>query len=234
MSPAAVGRQHLAAGFGLAGGILGVLAGLTHPAVGPRIPSWTGAKNSAVALGLVTVLLSLAAVAASRALRGPALAAPRRRGAAAIGLLVPAGVCFSTVGRLWVIPGLLLLVAFVLTLTAGGTAQLRPVLAAYWTHGLLSLLGTYEILMAAAARPAATSTIGVIAGVALIAAPWLTVRKGSGRRSGLLLLIGTVPFAVLTWWSLVSPLLGLVALVLGFTVIRGAHSVEGATRPTPA
>ena len=233
MRSAAVARQHLAAGLGLAGGILGLLAGVTQSTGGSRIPSWTGAKDSPVALGLVTVLLSLAALGAAMVLRAPTPPTPRRRTAAALGLLVPAGVCFTTVGRLWIVPGVLLLLAFAFVLTAGRTAELRPVLNAYWTHGLLSLLGAFEILMGAAARPAAVSAVGIIGGVALAAAPWLTVRGGSGMRSGLLLLIGTLPFAVLTWWSVASPLLGLVALVLGFTLIRGTRRVTGATRPTP-
>jgi len=209
-------RQHVAAGIGVAGGFLGVLAGLTQSAVGTRIPAWTGAKQSPVLLGVLTVVLSVAALTAALVLRAPHRVSADRRAAAAIGLLLPAGVCFSTVGRLWVVPGTLLLVAAGLTLAAGGTAQLWPVIAARWTRGLLSVLGASEILMAASAGPTVTIGVGFIGGGLLLVAPWLIAHRGAAA----LLLLGTVPFAVLTWWSLISPLVGLTAVVIGCVLLR--------------
>jgi hypothetical protein len=49
---ARLSRQHIAAGLGLAGATLGVMAGLTQAAAGSRIPDWTGNKSSPVVLGL--------------------------------------------------------------------------------------------------------------------------------------------------------------------------------------
>ena len=214
-------RQHAAAALGLAGAALGVLAGLTQATAGSRIPDWTGNKGSPVALGLLTVLLSLAALAAALSLRGRAPLRPARRVLAAVGLLVPAGLCFSTVGRLWYVPGVLLLSGLGFTLAAGGTAELLPVIRGNWIRGLITVLGAFEILMAVSAGPPLTIAVGVIGGAVLMIAPWLA---GRAQPATILaaLLIGMLPFAALTYWSVASPVLAVVALALAFPVIRRA------------
>ena len=91
----------------------------------------------------------------------------------------------------------------------------------YWTRGLVSLLGLFEILMATSAGPVTTIAAGVIGGAAVVAAPWVT---GRARTASIpLIFLGTLPFAVLTYWSLVSPLLAVVALTIGLTTARRAH-----------
>jgi hypothetical protein len=72
--------------------------------------------------------------------------------------------------------------------------------------------------MAVSAGEPAIVAVGNLGGLALLVAPW-TPRV---RLRAVLLLIGTLPFAVLTWWSLVSPLLAVVALVLGLVAL-GRH-----------
>jgi len=224
---ARLSRQHIAASLGLAGATLGVLAGLIQATAGSRIPDWTGHKGSPVALGLLTVLLSLAALAAALTLRNRAPLRPSQRVLVAVGLLVPAGLCFSTVGRLWYVPGILLLSSLGLTVAAGGTSELWPVIRRNWIRGLVTLLGAFEILMAVSAGPLVTIAAGVIGGAVLVVTPWLADRAKPATILAALL-IGTLPFAALTYWSVASPVLAVVALILAFPAIKRAHKRDPA------
>jgi hypothetical protein len=112
-------RRSAAARLGLIGGSLGVIAGLVQATAGAHIPEWTGNKADPLALGLLTVLLSGLGVVCAAGLRGPRSPSPARRVVVGVGLLVPGGLCFSTVGALWYLPGILLLAATVLVLGSG-------------------------------------------------------------------------------------------------------------------
>lgn len=228
-------RQGIAGRLGLIGGGLGGLAGIVQLAFGSRIPGLTGAKASPVALGVLTVGLSIVAMLSGVLLRrGPDLA-PGRRLVAVAGLFVPGALCFSTVGILWYLPGVLLLAAAVYATFAGDPADTRGILAGTWLHVLISVLGAFEVLMAVSAGPVMTFAVGLIGGVALMTAPWPAFRL----IRMVLLLIGTVPFAALTWWSAASPLLAVVALGLGVGTLRrragdvAARRVESSPRPVP-
>lgn len=217
--------RRAAAVLGTVGGSLGVFAGLVQASAGPLIPQWTGAKDTPVALGALTVVLSgLAVLSAIRlgAVRPPT---PGRHLAAAAGLAVPAALCFTTVGALWYLPGALLLVA-----AAGAVATADRTgerIAANWTRLLVSALGAVELLMAAGAGPMSTIAVGAVGGLALLAAPWVPdVRLALG-----LLIIGTLPFAALTWWSVVSPLLAVTALAIGLATIHARDHTPAAAAP---
>lgn len=229
---AVLSRQHLAARVGLLGAGLGVLSGVVAATLGAEIPHWTGNKDAPVALGLLTVVLSLVALAAALVLRGRDPLRPGPRVVCALGVLVPAGLCSSTVGRLWYLPGMLLLASAVLSLAAGGTAVLRPVVAANWTRLLVSLLGAFEVLVAVSAGPVLTIVVGTVGGLALTAAPWVL----AGVRARLVLLcVGSLPFAVLTWWSVAGPLLAVVALAVGIPVLRhGGRATPAGAAPLGA
>jgi hypothetical protein len=109
--------RRLIGAIGAAGATLGVVVGLVELTVGPSIRSWVGDKQDTsrlglatlllAALGLATLLLAALALVASLSLRRTGSAPPARL-AAAIGLLVPGLICFTTVGRLWYLPGALL------------------------------------------------------------------------------------------------------------------------------
>lgn len=216
-------RQHLAASLGLLGAGLGLIAGVVQVAVGSRIPDWTGNKDAPGVLGLLTIVLSLVALAAASGLRGPTPLRPGRRALTTLALLVPAGLCSSTVGRLWYLPGLLLLAAAASSLAAGGTSALLPVVRRDWTRGLVSILGAFELLVAVSAGPVLTMVVGVVGGLALAAAPWA---PGGTRVRVFLLLAGSLPFAALTWWSVAGPLLAVAALAVGLPAVwrRGTGS----------
>lgn len=210
-------RHHLARRLGVAGGALGVLAGLLQATVGERIPTWTGDKLAPGSLGLLTVALSLVAVLVAVRQARPGLDVAARAGSTAV-LLVVALLCFSTVGRLWYLPGVLLLLTAALTL--GSVPASAGLVAGNWLRCLLGALGAGELLMAAGARPL-TMAVGIGGAAALLAAAWLT----PSRRALLgLIALGTVPFAILAWTAVVPVVLLLTATALGIALTRGRRA----------
>jgi hypothetical protein len=112
---------------GVTGASLGILAGITQWAFGNEIPKWTGDKLHPVQLGIITIALSLVALAALvLAHRNPALS-PRARVALALAILPAAVICFTTVGRLWYLPGPLLIIAAGLLLGASPGASPKAI-----------------------------------------------------------------------------------------------------------
>jgi len=100
--------------LGVTGSILGALGGLIELTVGAQIRPWIGNKENPAVLGIVTLLLSgmaLGAILFARKLK-----TPTNDGKLAIflGVWLPAMICFTTVGRLWYLPGLLLTVTALL------------------------------------------------------------------------------------------------------------------------
>ena len=128
---------------------LGIAAGLVQVVAGHRIPEWTGAKLATVPLGLLTVGLSLLAGLAARRQRDRL--SVLARAACALGLIGPGLVCLSTVGRLWYLPAVLLVVAGGLTIDSW--RQTASELDENWYRVLLSVTGGSQMLMAAGAAP---------------------------------------------------------------------------------
>jgi hypothetical protein len=103
---------------GIAGATLGILAGAVQWAFGSEIPEWTGDKLHPVQLGIITIALSLIALAAVIRLdRDPPVSTTGLLGLVAA-VLGAALICFTTVGRLWYLPGPLLIIAAGLLLAA--------------------------------------------------------------------------------------------------------------------
>lgn len=105
------GVTELSSRLGIAGATLGVIAGVIQWSFGAEIPELTGSKLHPVQLGIITILLSLVAMAASLAAKDLAARSTRGTVLVALGLLIPAGICFTTVGSLWYLPGPLLIAA---------------------------------------------------------------------------------------------------------------------------
>lgn len=97
--------------LGICGGALGILAGAVQWAFGSDIPELSGDKLHPVQLGILTIALSALAMACAWALAVNPGAGRSRRLAWIAGIAVPAGVCFTTVGALWIAPGVLLIAA---------------------------------------------------------------------------------------------------------------------------
>jgi hypothetical protein len=218
-------RSHsVAARFGVLGGALGIAAGIIQATMGSRIPDWTGAKADPGALGLLTIALSFLAAAAAVRQANSGISVGSRT-ACALGLLVPGLLCFTTVGRLWYVPGPLLLIAG--TLCIRSWRSTASAIARNWMRCLLSALGTCELLMAAGAAPAVMA-VGTVGGIALITASWLR----TPRRSVVLglLAIGTLPFAALAWTAIVPILLLPAAAAVATPLVHNPSSRFGVAR----
>lgn len=202
-----------------------MVAGLAQITIGSHIPGWSGHKRNPVALGLLTIVLGATGLAAAQPLR--ASAAVRSEMLVAIGVwLAAVGVlCSTTVGRLWVIPGMLLLGAASVTFAMCGWNKVRSVVAAHWLRGLLGVLGVFELLMAVSAAPARNIVAGLVAGSALIAAAVLS--RPTRRMVVPVFVVATTPFALSTWWTIVTPLITVVALAIGFAITaQTTHSID--------
>ena len=167
--------------LGVAGGALGALAGIIELSVGSSIRSWIGDKQDPSRLGVVTIALALVALTSSLVLGRRRQTMAPRRVLLGLGQLLPGLVGFTTVGRLWWVPGALLLAAGVLTI-GGARGHGRDVLVAAernWTAVLTAALGVVYVALGLAAGgwPGALGIAGGVATIALVAE-----RSGSRAR----------------------------------------------------
>ena len=222
----------IAARLGAIGAMVGTAAGITQATIGSRIPNWSGNKAHPVALGLLTIALSVSALVAARTLRSAPHPGNETLTAITLWFAVVAFVCSTTVGRLWAIPGVLILAAAGVTLTVCGGHHFLSIVSKNWLRGLLGILGALELLMAVSAASTITVAAGLVAGGALIAAAVLT--KPGRQPTVSLLVAASLPFAILTWWTIVTPLLTVVAFVIGVAATRASvatHGDAGITAP---
>jgi phosphatidylglycerophosphate synthase len=96
------------------GSILGLAAGAVQWALGADIPEWTGNKMHPVQLGIITIALSLLTLACVSYLENHREGSLTPRLTVGFLMLAATVVCFTTVGRLWFLPGALLLASLVL------------------------------------------------------------------------------------------------------------------------
>jgi hypothetical protein len=142
-------REKIAIQAGISGSALGILAGLIELTIGTQIRPWIGNKESPAILGVVTFLLSVMAFAAVIAARKRETQTNDWKLAIFLGVLLPASICFTTVGRLWYLPGTLLLAsavlfAFEFWLKPQSTVQSRPSDGAW---RLMAGIGSLVILL---------------------------------------------------------------------------------------
>lgn len=221
--------DRLAGHLALAGASLGVLAGLLELTVGPSVRDWVGNKQDTTRLGLATLVLSAVAALAAAALRRPRDDAGGRRVAIVLALLVPALVCFTTVGRLWYLPGALLLGAGALVLARTRRRDFAAALdGQHWRVGLLVLCGGFYIFLGATALGLA-GVLGILGGVSIWAAA--RIAPHSPRAAYAFLFSGVLPFAAATWWSVITPVLAVLAVVIGVGVIHHADPAARSKQP---
>jgi hypothetical protein len=223
-NPPAVGARHAtmdrtAGGLALVGATLGIIAGLVDVAVGASIRDWVGNKLDTTTLGLATVILSAVALAAAVEWQRSVARAGGRRLATILALVLPAAICFTTIGRLWYMPGLLLLAAGIIILLTSTREELAHSITEHrWLGGLAAILGGYYVFLGVDALPKAAGALGILGGLAIWAALIATHR--SHRLALILLAAGALPFAIATWWSVVTPLIALLVLLTGRAAVR--------------
>jgi hypothetical protein len=132
----------LAIRLGSWGAALGMLAGIVELSVGVHIRPWIGNKENPFVLGLVTLLLSGLAWITVRTAQNHVPQNADGKLATIFGVLLPAGICFTTVGMLWYLPGILLSVSAFLLMADFWLDH--PHTASHpwrWVSGLGALIG---------------------------------------------------------------------------------------------
>jgi hypothetical protein len=213
-TPAQRPAQRLIGAIGAAGATLGVVVGLVELTVGPSIRSWVGDKQDTTRLGAATLVLAALALLAALMLRRPS-ASPPARLAAAIGLLVPGLICFTTIGRLWYLPGAILVAAGAAALAdlRKDTKTVRATLDRNWATILTAVLALFYVFLGATALGLA-GVLGIVGGGAVLAE--LALQKRLSHALGLAILtVATLPFALLTWSSVAVPVIGILLIAIG-------------------
>jgi hypothetical protein len=205
--------------LGVVGATFGLIAGLVELMAGPMMREWVGNKQDTTRLGIVTVVLATIALVSALVLVHRPAADPPRRFALALGLLLPGLICFTTVGRLWYLPGALLVTAGTIV-AAGGWDERRAIAAAAqrsWTAMLVAILALFYVFLGATSLGLA-GAVGIGGGLLILTLVALRHRV-SVLLALALLVAATLPFAALTWWSVATPLIALLLLAMGVPVL---------------
>ena len=142
-------NEKFAIKLGTWGAVLGILAGLMEAGIGAQIRPWIGDKENPVILGCVTLLLSSLALTAMLFVSKRDMSTRNSQLAIFLGVLLPATICFTTVGRLWYLPGSLLLAAAAF-LGAEFWITPRPTVSpatAGWAWRLMAGMGSLVVLL---------------------------------------------------------------------------------------
>jgi hypothetical protein len=96
-----------------------------------------------------------------------------------------------------------------------------------WWVGLTGVLGLYYLAIGVTVG-GVTGIVAILGAVLVIAA--LALKTHSKRAAVALLVIGTLPLSILTWWSLITPIVAMLALLCGGVAIctsspRGTPSI---------
>jgi hypothetical protein len=202
------------------GASLGAVAGSIELALGPHIRSWVGNKQDTTRLGLATLVLSLVALVAAVIWSRRQDASVGTRLLVAAGLLVPGAICFTTVGRAWYLPGGLLIAAAALA-GAGLRADARDVVATIgrsWLAVLTFVLGAFYVFLGATALGLA-GVLGIVGGLVILTLV-ATAGRFPRRVAQGILIAGALPFGLLTWWSIVTPLFAILVIAVGSLALR--------------
>jgi hypothetical protein len=201
------------------GASAGLIAGLVELAFGPHIRSWVGNKQDTTRLGLATITLSAIALLAAVTWLRRKDASLGARLLIVVGLVVPGVICFTTVGRAWYLPGALLVVA-----AAIAASELREdahgvfgTISRSWLAVLTAVLGVFYIFLGATAL-GIPGMFGIVGGITVLSVVAASSRIPP-RAGSLVLAAAALPFAVLTWWSIVTPLLAALIVAIGFRAL---------------
>jgi hypothetical protein len=206
----------LARDTGAVAGLLGGAAGILQLTAGTT--PWTGNKNDPVTLGIVTLVLAavlgLAAIATTQATTTDRMLAITST------FLIAAILGLTTAGLAWV-------PAAVAALGAAGLAgrsaiwagSVKAAIVRNWPPTLLVVLAAVYLALGLTAMGTA-AMLGIAGSVAVLGA--LAVRTRAPKVANWLLVGGAVPFAVLTYSSLTTPLTGILMIAIGLPILRTA------------
>jgi hypothetical protein len=199
--------------LGLTASVLGMLAGIFEIAVGTS--QWAGNKNDPTVLGIATiglgVIVGLAALLSVRTHWAD--------GVLAIGsiMVLAAIVGLTTAGWAWAPAALCALLAGGIALGRVQRAgSLLRTLQQSWPVALLAVLAVIELAFAAISR-SAVGLLGLMGSVSIAAA--VALRDRTRRWAVVVLVAGTLPFALATLWTVVVPVTTVLALAIGLPFV---------------
>jgi hypothetical protein len=216
------------------GASLGLVAGVAELTLGPHIRSWVGGKQDTTRLGLTTITLSATALLAAVSWMRRSDPSPGTGLLVAVGLIVPGAICFTTAGRAWYLPGALLLAAGATTVShlRQDAREVGTTIGRSWLSALTFVLGAFYVLLGATALDVA-GTLGIVGGVVILALVATSARIPL-RVGQLVLVAAALPFALLTWWSVVTPLIGILVVALGWFALGQPRAIRSVSRQTQA
>ncbi len=208
---------------GLVAAGLAAAAGMIELAVGSN--SWTGDKNEPTTLGVLTIVLAgiMAASAPLLIRRRPSSASSL---ASAAGMAIPALITVTTAGR-FALPGAIVGVAAgaLAIADARSCGSIRQTIDDAWPTALIAVLVVIYLAFGVVAGP--IGLLGILGAAAVIAA--FALERRSTRLAAAVLVIGVVPFAAATWWSVVIPLTAVLLLAIGLPHIHNPRRIVTST-----
>jgi hypothetical protein len=138
-----------------------------------------------------------------------------------VGLIVPGVICFTTVGRAWYLPGGLLVVAAAIAASElrEHAREVLDTISRSWLAALAVVLGAFYIFLGATAL-GVPGVLGIAGGITIISVVAMSSLVPS-RMASFILVAAALPFAVLTWWSVVTPLVAITTIAIGWRALRG-------------
>lgn len=207
--------------LGLASAALGIVAGVLEIVVGTN--AWFGAKNEPTSLGVLTIglgmVIGIGALASGRArTTGQVLGV-------AAALVAPALLGLTTAGAAWAPAAVTGLVAGAIALRGAHAAgSVVDAVRSRWPAILLVVLALIYLTFGIFAR-SGTGLLGVAGALAVVAA--LALHGRSRPLAMAVLVTGTLPFAVVAYWSVVIPLTATLLLVIGLPYLLASDHRVG-------
>jgi hypothetical protein len=195
--------------LGLIGATLGAAAGCIELLTGTT--RWTGNKDDPVMLGFATLFLAGIIALTAWDLTTVDLS-PGRHVRAPAGFALPSMVGLTTAGLAWAPAAVFGLAAGFLALRELQARQIFRVLSDNVNSILLSVLSLIYLVFGAVASPGKGS-LGIIGSLCVTGA--LVLRSRSRRAAWPLAILGTIPFAVAAFSSVVIPFTALLVFCIG-------------------
>jgi hypothetical protein len=122
------------------------------------------------------------------------------------------------------VPGALLVVAAAMAASElrDDAREVVETISRRWLAALTVVLGAFYVFLGATALGVA-GMLGIVGGMTILAIVALSSRIPT-RVAPIVLVSAALPFAVLTWWSIVTPLLAILVVTIGWLALRRVTS----------